>query len=46
MNNDAQHGGAILAQGSLDLMRELQRNLSKQGIGAELVKPPGFTGKG
>lgn len=46
MNDNGQQGGAVLAQGGVDLMRELKRNLSKHGITAELIKPPGFTGKG
>jgi len=46
MDEEAQNGGAVLAQGNLNMLREIQQSLSKQGIQGEIVKPPGYTGKG
>jgi hypothetical protein len=39
-------GGAVLAQGGLNLLREIQAHLKRRGIASDVVRPPGFTGKG
>ncbi len=46
MTDEAQNGGAVLAQGNLNLLREIRDGLTREGIRAEIVKPPGYTGKG
>lgn len=46
MSEETRPGMVVLAQGGVDHLRELQRFLSARGVDTELVKPPGFTGKG
>ena len=44
--NDTPQDQAVLAQGGLPLLREIQRELKRAGIASDVVRPPGFTGKG
>ena len=46
MSENRESGEVVLAQGDLNLLREIRQSLQKQGIAAEIVKPPGYTGKG
>ena len=40
------NGTTLLAQGGLDHLRDLRNFLARRGVEAQIIQPPGYTGKG
>lgn len=46
MSSPSDLPGIVVAAGNLSRMRELERLLRADGVAAEVVRPPGGSGKG